>query len=105
MIDDTIWHFAWQDGVLGCVVPFSIGWCTGKVFDLSGLNLFMHCVFGCLSYHQRSVGVGCVGLMKSVTGGIHSQDGHQGAGQRWSDTNNIVRMVCGEYVVAPEDLT
>jgi hypothetical protein len=91
--------------VLGCVVPFSIVWCTGKVFDLSGLILFMHCLLGCLGHHQRSVGVLFVrvGLIKNVTGGIHSQDGQQSAGQRWSDMNNIVRMVGGEAVVAPED--
>ena len=30
-----------------------------------------------------------VGLVRSVQGGVHSQDGQLWAGQRWSDMNNM----------------
>jgi hypothetical protein len=46
----------------GVLFHFSIVWCPGQVFDLSGLNLVVHFVLGCVSYHQRCVGVGLHGF-------------------------------------------
>jgi hypothetical protein len=62
--------------VLGCVVRFSIVWCTGQsVLLLSRWTLFMHCV---LWLSQLSSAL-CWRLLmwvwsKSVKGGVHSQE-------------------------------
>jgi hypothetical protein len=93
------------------------GWCAGLccsfqhslVYGQSVLFVRVDSVYALPAWLSRPSSAFCwrlfvrVGLIKNVTGGIHSQDGQQWAGQRWSDMNNIVRMVGGEAVVAPED--
>jgi len=76
--------------VLGCVVRFSIVWCTGRVFDFvrmkSGYALRALAVSAIISV---VLAFAHVGLVRSVQGGVHSQDGQLWAGQRWSDMNNM----------------
>jgi hypothetical protein len=77
--------------VLGCVVRFSIVWCTGRVFDFCQDELWL-CIacFGCLSYHQRCVGVCFMWVWSGASRVVFTRkNGQLWAGQRWSDMNNM----------------
>ena len=83
--------------MLGCVVPFSIVWCTGQsvCFCHDGLCLCIAC-FGCLSYHQRCVGVCSCGFGQERQGLVFiRKNGQLWAGQRWSDMNNMYGWLGG----------
>ena len=65
-------------------------------FCHDGLCLCIAC-FGCLSYHQRCVGVCSCGFGQERQGLVFiRKNGQLWAGQRWSDMNNMYGWLGGE---------